>query len=107
MDLFVLTPFGLTALAYLMVGYAVGLMVQGVIRNAFWIPLVSTFVATVGGLGFYVILGQLLGQQFRVPNLLLVLLGVAIMNTALIYPTLSVARWINKAIPERMMARHL
>lgn len=105
MDLFLLSPFGLTALAYLTVGYVVGLVLQGVIRSAFWIPLAAAFVASVGGIGFYVILGQLLGQQFRLPNLLTVMLITAIMNTALIFPTISVARWINKAIPDRMMAK--
>ncbi len=103
MDLVLLTPFGLSSLAYLAVGYAVGTIHDGVLRSAPWIPVAVTLVASVLGIGFYVILGQLVGQQFRIPNLTEVIAVTSIMNAVLIFPALYVTRWIEKAAPDRMM----
>ena len=64
LDFVLLTPFGLTALAYLGVGYVVGTVHDGVLRSAPWIPVVVTFVASLAAIIAYVILGQLVGQQF-------------------------------------------
>jgi len=103
MDLLLLTPFGLSSLTYLAVGYAVGTVHDGVLRSAPWIPLVVTFVATALGIAFYVVLGQLVGQQFRVPNLARIVLVTSVMNTLLAFPALFVARWIERAAPDRML----
>jgi rod shape-determining protein MreD len=103
MDLVLLTPFGLSSLAYLAVGYVVGLVHDGVLRSAPWIPIVVTLVATAAGVVFFVMLGQLVGQQFRVPNLPRIVLVTSLMNTVLAFPALFVARWIEKAAPDRML----
>lgn len=104
MDLVLLSPFGLSPLTYLAVGYVVGTVHDGVLRSAPWIPLVVTFVASVLGIVFFVILGQLVGQQFRVPNLPRIVLVTSVMNTLLAFPALFVARWIEKAAPDRMLS---
>lgn len=106
LDLFVLTPLGLTAFTYMVVGYVVGTVLQGVLRNAVWIPPVAAFLASIAGVSLYVVVGRLLGQQFRLPNLPTVMLVTATMNTVLIMPTLYLARWIEQAAPDRMMASH-
>lgn len=103
MDLVLLTPFGLSSLTYLAVGYVVGTVHDGVLRSAPWIPLVVTFIASAVGIVFYVVLGQLVGQQFRVPNLPRIVLVVSLMNTVLAFPALFVARWIEKAGSDRML----
>lgn len=104
MDLVLLTPFGLSALAYLAVGYVVGSVHEGVLRSAPWIPLAVTFFASALGIVFYVVLGQLVGQHFRVPNLPRIVLVVSVMNTVLAFPALWVARWVERAAPERMLS---
>ena len=103
MDLVLLTPFGLSSLAYLAVGYAVGTIHDGVLRSAPWIPVAVALVASALGIGFYVILGQLVGQQFRIPDLVEVIVVTSVMNALLIFPLLWVTRWIEKAAPDRMM----
>lgn len=103
MDLVLLTPFGLSALTYLAVGYVVGSTHAGVLRSAPWIPVVAAFVASAVGIVFYVILGQLVGQQFRIPELTRVVLVTATMNALLVFPAVYVARWVEKAAPDRMM----
>lgn len=107
MDLVLLTPFGLSALAYLAVGYAVGTVHDGVLRSAPWIPVVVTLVASAAGVVFYVILGQLVGQQFRIPELPTVIAVTSVVNAALAFPALSVLRWVEKAAPDRMMSQPL
>lgn len=103
MDMVLLTPFGLSSLTYLAVGYVVGTVHDGVLRSAPWIPLLVTFVASAVGIVFYVMLGQLVGQQFRVPNLPRIVLVVSVMNTLLAFPALFVARWIEKAGSDRVL----
>lgn len=104
MDLVLLTPFGLSALTYLTVGYVVGLVHDGVLRSAPWIPVVVTLVASALGVVFFVVLGQLVGQQFRVPNLARIVAVTAVLNAVLALPALSVARWIERAAPDRMLS---
>ena len=103
MDLILLTPFGLSSLTYLAVGYVVGMVHDGVLRSAPWIPVLVTFLASVVGVVFFVVLGQLVGQQFRVPNLPRIVLVTAGLNTVLAFPALFVARWIEKAGADRML----
>lgn len=104
LDLFVLTPLGLTAFTYMVVGFIVGSALQGMLRNAPWFPPIAALVATVAGISLYVVLGNLLGQRFRLPNLPTVMAVTATMNTLLIMPTLFLARWIDRAAPDRIMA---
>jgi rod shape-determining protein MreD len=74
-DLFVLTPFGLSALVLTMVGFAVGLLQAGIIRSAWWIPVATAFVAGVGGTVLWALAGAVLG----VPHIVnLRLLGIAL-----------------------------
>lgn len=103
MDLVLLTPFGLSPLTYLAVGYVVGTVHDGVLRSAPWIPLVVTFVGTALGVVFFVVLGQLVGQHFRVPNLPRIVLVTSVLNTALAFPALFLARWIERAGADRML----
>lgn len=105
LDFVLLTPFGLTALSYLAVGYAVGSVHDGVLRSAPWIPVVVTFVASAAGIVFYVILGQLMGQQFRLPELPRIVLVTATINAVLAHPALAATRWIEQAAPDRMLGQ--
>lgn len=102
-DFVLLAPFGLTALAYLCVGYVVGTVHDGVLRSAPWIPIVVTLVASAVAIVFYVILGQLVGQQFRIANLPRIVVVTSVMNALLAFPALYVMRWVEKAAPDHLM----
>lgn len=99
-DSVLLTPFGLSALTYLAVGYAVGSVHEGILRSAAWIPVVASLVATAVGIIFYVMLGQLVGQQFRHPDLGRIVLVAAVMNAVLAFPMLWVMRWVERGADE-------
>jgi rod shape-determining protein MreD len=62
LDLFLSTPLGLSALAWSLTGYAVGVLQGAVLRASWWFPIALTFVAgVVGGLLFCVV-GAIVGQ---------------------------------------------
>lgn len=103
MDLVLLSPFGLSSLTYLAVGFVVGTVHDGVLRSAPWIPVLVTFLASAFGIVFLVMLGQLVGQQFRGPNLPRIIAVTSVMNTLLAFPALFLARWVEKAAHDRML----
>ena len=76
----------------------------GVLRSAPWIPVAAGFVASALGVGFYVVLGQLVGQQFRLPELPQIIVVTAVINALLVFPAVFALRWVERAGPDRMMA---
>ena len=107
-DLLLQTPFGLSALTYCLVGYAVGLLQGGVIRSAWWIPVVSAFGASAGGIVVFAVLGKVLGQDGfidgRLPKIAVI---VALLNALLVLPALRIGRWAVPVAPRtpRLVAR--
>lgn len=62
LDLFLSTPLGLSAFAWSITGYAVGVLQGAVLRAAWWFVPAVTFVAgLVGGL-LFILLGAIVGQ---------------------------------------------
>jgi rod shape-determining protein MreD len=61
-DLFLQTPFGLSALAFCLVGYAVATVQGGVLRASWWVPVLTAVVATAGGEVLYALIGAIVGQ---------------------------------------------
>jgi rod shape-determining protein MreD len=61
-DLFLQTPFGLSALTFCLVAYAVATLQGGVLRAAWWVPVLTAVVATAGGEVLYALIGAIVGQ---------------------------------------------
>ena len=61
-DLLLPTTFGLSALVGCLLGFVTGLATRGLVRNSWWLPVVSLVAATVAGLCGYAILGAVLGD---------------------------------------------
>jgi rod shape-determining protein MreD len=61
-DLFLTTPLGLSAFAYCLTGYLVGLVENALVRTAWWISILFTIGGVAFGTTLYVMLGELLGQ---------------------------------------------
>jgi rod shape-determining protein MreD len=99
-DCFLQTPFGLSALTYCLVGWAVGAFQTTVLHAAGWIPVVTTFVATALGLVLFVGCGAVVGQSQLISGRLPVILGVAAVLNALLAPlAVRVMRWSVAASP--------
>src|SRR5438132_9343984 len=94
LDLFLETPMGLSALVFCLVGYAVGNIQGGVLRAAWWIPVVTTLVASVVGELVYALVATVVGQPHLVTTHLLVVAAVVGIFNALAAPfALRLVRW--------------
>jgi rod shape-determining protein MreD len=106
LDLFLETPMGLSALVFCIVGYAVGNIQGGVLRAAWWIPIVTTFVASVAGVLAYALVATVVGQPHLVTTHLLVVAAVVGVFNAILSPfALRLVRWsLSGYEPERAYA---
>ena len=97
-DLFLQTPLGLSALAYCLVGFAVGSLQSGILRAAWWIPVVTALVASIAGTVLYAVLGAMVGQlDFVSPRLVVIALLVGFMNAALAPAAIRLVSWVFRA----------
>ena len=102
-DLFLPGRFGVTALAYLLVGYGSGVAGDAVARPNRWISVGMVALASAGGTLLYAAIAQLLGQaSLSDPNLGAIVGIVAAFNALLAVPVLAVCRW---AEPEDVRLR--
>ena len=92
-DLFLQTPFGLSALTYAIIAYLVGGLQDSVLRAAWWIPVVTATAASFVGVILYGVLGTVLGEDLVGWELLRVAVIVAILNTLFAPVVLRAMRW--------------
>ena len=84
-DLLLNSPTGLSALAYLSVGYAVGVIRPYVQSSSVGVPLAGVFVGSAVGSAFYIALSLLLGVPAEpLGRLTQVVLLTALYNTLLV-----------------------
>ena len=93
-DLFSPTPLGLAALTFSVVGYVVGSIQTGIIRSAWWIPVLTALVASAVGVLLYALVAAMIGRpQYINLQLLFTAGGVALVNAALAVPAVGALRW--------------
>jgi rod shape-determining protein MreD len=94
-DLFlVTTPVGLSALVYALIGYGVGLVAEGTVRSAWWIPVLTAGAASaVGSVMFAVSANVVAGADFVSPRLTVVAPFVGVMNAIVATPVLRLVSW--------------
>ena len=96
LDLLVPGRFGVSALAYLLVGYGSGVAGDAVARPTRAISAAMGAVASAAGVLLYAAIGQLLGQRLLSdPNLWAIVGIVAAFNAVLAIAVLGVCRWAN------------
>ena len=61
--LFLPTPLGLSAFAYCLTGYLVGLVENALVRTAWWISILFTIGGVAFGTSLYILIGELVGQS--------------------------------------------
>jgi len=101
-DLFVGTPFGLSAFAYGFVGLAVGLLENAPIRSNWWLPIMTAVVASAGGVILFAAAGTAVGQSQMLHHGLAWIVGVvALVNGALVGVMLKVVDWSMSVKPAK------
>jgi rod shape-determining protein MreD len=106
LDLFLATPFGLSALSFCLVAYLAGMFANSV-SDTNWVaaaPLVA--VGTAVGLCLYVLFGEILGQpNFYSPDLWRIVLVAATIGLVIGGPLTKLMRWVWGA-PNRLATSH-
>jgi rod shape-determining protein MreD len=93
-DLFLPTPFGLSALVGSLIGFAVGATTLALDRSALWLPPVAALGASALYEVIYPLLGSVLGQPQMVHvDLVRIVLLVSITNAVLAIPALRLVKW--------------
>lgn len=99
-DCFLQTPFGLSALTFCLVGWAVGTFQTTVLNAAWWIPMLTALVATGFGLLLFVGIGAVVGESQLISGRLVTVVAVAsLLNAVLALPAVRVVRWAVAASP--------
>lgn len=92
-DLLLHSPFGLSALVYVLVAYLVGSMQDTVLRAAWWIPTVTAVIGSAIGVILYAVFGTMVGEELIGPELVRIALVVSALNAVVAHPVLRVVRW--------------
>ncbi len=93
-DLFLDTPFGLSALVFTLVGFAMGTVATGILRASWWIPLVAAFVGSAAGELLFALAGAMVGQGGMVTGRLVVIAPVVgALNAVLAPAAVRIAGW--------------
>lgn len=82
-DLFLPTPLGLSALVFTLVGYGVGVANTGVLRSAWYIPVLTAGGASVAGVTLYALIGSVLGERMVNGHLITIAVVVGLSNAVL------------------------
>jgi rod shape-determining protein MreD len=80
-DLFLQTPFGLSALTYAILAYLVGGLQDSVLRAAWWIPVLTATAASMVGVILYGVVGTVLGDELIGFELVRIAVIVGLLNT--------------------------
>ena len=93
-DLFLPTPFGLSALVGSLVGFGVGVATLALDRSALWLPPVAALGGSALYEVLYAVLGSVLGQpQMLHVDLLRIIVVVSVANAVLAIPALRLVTW--------------
>ncbi|MDQ2825624.1 MAG: hypothetical protein M3Y04_01445, partial [Actinomycetota bacterium] len=90
---FLPTPLGLSALVFTLVGYGVGVANTGVLRSAWYIPMLTAGAASVAGVVLYAVAGSVLGEQMLTGHLVTIALVVGVSNAVLTPVAVRLVGW--------------
>jgi rod shape-determining protein MreD len=87
------TPFGLSALVYALVGYAVGVAAGWVMQPKWWFHVGVAVVGSTVAMTLMVVVDQVLGSRYPVDDVVRATAVVAAWNAALILPARRLVGW--------------
>jgi rod shape-determining protein MreD len=91
------TPLGLSALTYCLIGFAVGLLRRGVLRESRLLAPMVAVVASAAGVVLFVVIGAMVGQSqlsdLGPRRILETAVIVALMNAVLALPIARIVAW--------------
>jgi rod shape-determining protein MreD len=105
-DLFLQSPFGLSALTYALVAYVAGSLQDSVLRATWWIPVATAAAASALGVILYGVFGTVVGEDLLRLSLLRIAVVVATLNAVAAPIVLRSVRWAtgtSESVRARMM----
>jgi len=101
-DLFLqTTPLGLSALVFSVVGYGVGVITGGIVRAAWWIPILTAAAACAAGEVLFAVAAAVMGHaQLMRPHLATVAALVGLFDGILAPLALRLAAWADRTQTE-------
>jgi rod shape-determining protein MreD len=93
-DLVLDTPFGMSALVYALVGYAIGVAVAWVVEPQWWVHVGAAVVGSIAAVVLMVLVARVLGLPYPFDEVVRIALVVAAWNALLIVPARRVMRWV-------------
>lgn len=104
-DSFVQTPFGLSALVYTLVGWGVGSFQTRILHATWWIPVLTTALATGVGVLLFAGLGFVVGQDHLLSLRLVPIIAVTALWSGILSPLfVRLLRWALIVDPSRIGA---
>ncbi len=93
-DVFLVTPFGLTALVWTITGFAVGVAGRNLMRSSSWSVVAFAAIAAPLAIGAFVVIGAILGQEQLLAAPVVPIMVVSTLMTVLMVPIAAPAmRW--------------
>jgi rod shape-determining protein MreD len=108
-DVFLSTPFGLSALSFALVGYGVGVVRSGLVRPSRWVAPTMGALGGLAGGAVFVSVGALAGQDHLLAlRSVKVILVACAYDALLAYVAFPVARWATRdtVADDRVLADH-
>ena len=97
-DLFLNTPFGLSALSFALVGYGIGVVQSGLVRSSRWVAPIMGGLGGLAGGALFVCIGALAGREellsFRSVKVVLI---ASVYDALLAFVAFPIARWATRA----------
>ncbi|MGH9065829.1 MAG: rod shape-determining protein MreD [Acidimicrobiales bacterium] len=101
-DLFLQTPFGLSALTFTLVGYAMGLLRAAAVDAAAWLAPVGAAAGSAAAVVLYAVLDAIVGNAYALHHgLAAIVVVVGAVNGVLAFPGVLVVRWAMRSSPSR------
>jgi rod shape-determining protein MreD len=87
------TPFGLSALVYALVGYAIGVAAGWVMQPRWWLHVSLAIAGSLAAMTLMVVIDQVLGSRYPMDDVVRATVVVALWNAALILPARRAVGW--------------
>ena len=103
LDLFLRSPFGLSALVFTLVGYGTGVAHTGVLRPSWYLRSLAAVVGSAAGVLLYALAGTMLGEPLIDLRLIRIVIVVALANAVLAPVVVRVVGWsLAGELPDRL-----
>jgi len=93
-DLVLDTPFGMSALVYALVGYAIGVFGAWALQPRWWFHEVTAIAGSIASVILTVAVARVLGLPYPFDDVVRIALVVATWNALLILPARRLLRWV-------------